>query len=440
MIKKLFVVIILIAQFNIVFSQNFDSNQLDTYFNTLEVNNKFMGSVAVYRDNKIIYNEQFGFSEGSQQLKPNKNTKYRIASISKTFTAVLIFKAVEQGKLNLDETIDKYFPTIKNAHKITISNLLNHRSGIHSFTDDKKKYLSYYTEAKTEEEMLETISQYDSDFEPNTRAAYSNSNYLLLSYILEKTYGKSFAQILENELCIPLQLENTYFRELISIENNEAYSFEFDKKWKKEVQTNETIGLGAGGIISTPTDLIKFFDALFSGKVISNESLDKMKIIEDNFGMGLFQITYYNSISFGHNGGIDGFVSMVRYFPEEKMAFAVIANGLNYNFNAIETTLVKYLLNKHFDIPIFTVYNPSSKELNQYLGKYSSETFPVKINVITSKKQLILEVDGNEPIPLKSFEKGKFQSEAAGIIIEFLPNQNEMSIKQDGKINILKRQ
>lgn len=438
--RNLLILIIIIFKINNAFTQSIDINKLDAYFSTLEANNKFMGSVAIFKDNEIIFNTQYGFSEVTTQTRPNKNTKYRIGSISKTFTAVLAFKAIEQNKLSLSETIDSYFPTIKNADKITIANLLNHRSGIHSYTDEKKEYLSYHTQSKNEKEMVDIISKYDSDFEPDTQAAYSNSNYLLLSYILEKIHNKTFAEVLNEELCIPLRLEDTYFAEQISIHNNEAYSYKYDKKWENEPLTHGSTGLGAGDIISTPTDIIKFSDALFNGEVILDKNLHVMKTIQDNFGMGLFQTTYYNTTSFGHNGGIDGFMSMLRYFPEEKMAFAVTANGVNYSFNSIETTLAKCILNKYFDIPIFSIYKPSSKELKQYLGQYSSGSYPVVINIIKSKKQLIIKVSGGESMALEAFEKGKFKFDAAGIVVEFIPNKDEMLIKQGGKIHTLKKQ
>lgn len=438
--KNFLIIIIFIFQINISYTQSIDSNKLDTYFSILEVNNKFMGSVAVFKDNEIVFNKQYGYSEVETQTRPDKNTKYRIGSVSKTLTAVLVFKAVEQSKISLSETIDSFFPGIKNADKITIANLLNHRSGIHSYTDDKNEYLSYHTQRKSEKEMVEIISQYDSNFEPNIQAEYSNSNYLLLSYILEKIYNNTFAEVLNDELCVPLKLENTYFAELLSIDNNEAYSYRFDKKWNKEPQTNGTTGFGAGDIISTPTDLIKFSDALFNGKIISYESLSNMKTLQDNFGMGLFQTTYYNTTSFGHNGGIDGFMSMLRYFPEEKIAFAVTANGIDYNFNSIESTLANTLLNRHFDIPVFSIYKPGVKELNQYVGKYSSDSFPVVLNVVKSKKQLILQVSGEESMPLEAFEKGKFKFDPAGLLIEFIPDKNELLIKQGGKINTFKKE
>ena len=152
--KNSLIIIIFIFQINIAFTQSIDINKLDTYFSTLEANNKFMGSVAVFKDNEIVFNRQYGFSEIATQTRPDKNTKYRIGSVSKTLTAVLVFKAIEQSKISLSETIDSFFPSIKNADKITTANLLNHRSGIHSYTDDKNEYLNYHTQRKSEKEMV----------------------------------------------------------------------------------------------------------------------------------------------------------------------------------------------------------------------------------------------------------------------------------------------
>jgi len=438
--RNTLIVLLCIFMISIGYTQSIDTNRLDIYFNTLESNDKLMGSIAIFQESEIIYNKQIGFTDVATQIKPDINTKYRIGSISKSFTAVLIFKAIEQDNIILSETIDKYYPTIKNAKKITISDLLNHRSGIHSFTDNKKEYLSYRTQPKSEIEMVEIVSKYDSDFEPNTKGTYSNSNYLLLSYILEKVFNKPFAQILKDEICTPLKLEYTYFGELISIDSNEAYSYRFDKNWQKEEQTNGTAGMGAGSIVSTPTDLIKFADAVFNGRIISKRSLEQMKTIRDNFGMGLFKTPYYDLVSYGHNGGIDGFMSMLRYFPNEKMGFALTANAVDYNFNSIETIIAKSLLNKHFDIPIFSIYKPSSKELKKYLGVYSSETFPVKITVTKPKSHLVLIIANQESIHLDAFRKGKFKFDPAGIVIEFITSKNEMWIKQGGKVNVLKKE
>jgi CubicO group peptidase (beta-lactamase class C family) len=197
--KNIVIIFISIISIQVGLSQTIDTIKLNNYFKSLDSNNKFMGSVALMKNGKIIYKNQIGYSDIERQKKQNENTKYRIGSISKTFTSVLVFKAVEEGKLVLNKTINNYFPDIKNSNSITISNLLNHRGGIHNFTDDRE-YLEYHTKPKDKIEMLSIIAKFDSDFEPNSKSEYSNSNYVLLSYILEKTYNKTFSEILKDEI------------------------------------------------------------------------------------------------------------------------------------------------------------------------------------------------------------------------------------------------
>lgn len=435
---KIALLIILLSSKGI--AQNVNTQKLDSYFNTLTANDKFMGSVAILKEGKVIYNKQVGYANVASKQKPVGNTKYRIGSISKVFTATLIFKAIENGMITLDKTIDAYFPEIKNADEITISNLLNHRSGIHSFTDNKDEFLSYHTQPKTEKKMLNTIAEGGSDFKPGVRAAYSNSNYVLLSYILEKLYRKPYGKILEDEIAIPLNLRNTFFGSKINPANNEAYGYRFKKRWKKTDETDPSIDMGAGGIVSTPTDLIHFAEALFNHKIVSGESLSKMKTIQDNFGMGLFKIVYYNEPSYGHNGEIDGFTAVLRYFPEKNIAFAITSNGLNYSLNPIAVTLVNSLFNKHIDIPDFRIYKPKSKELNPYLGVYSSHTFSVKLTITKSGNQLHLQAPGDSLMNLQATAKGVFKYEPAGITIMFDIEKNQMQISQEGKTNLLTKE
>ncbi|MCY7292243.1 MAG: beta-lactamase family protein, partial [Ferruginibacter sp.] len=127
MSKKIISTFLLLFLIHSGFSQTLDKEKLDSYFQALETSNKFMGSVAVSQNGQVIYTKVTGFSDIETKTKPDENTRYRTGSISKTFTSVLVLKAVEEKKLSLDITLNKFFPTIKNADKITISNLLNHR-------------------------------------------------------------------------------------------------------------------------------------------------------------------------------------------------------------------------------------------------------------------------------------------------------------------------
>jgi D-alanyl-D-alanine carboxypeptidase len=176
MTRLLSLILLFLSISSYCWGQAIDSAKLDRYFEALESNNKFMGSVAVARDGKVIYTKSIGYRDLENQIKANVNTKYRIGSISKTFTTVLVFKAIEANLLSLKTPLSQYYPDIENAEKITLDLLLSHRTGIHNFTNDAD-YLTWNQEAKTEAEMLEIIKKGGSDFTPDSKAEYSNSYF-----------------------------------------------------------------------------------------------------------------------------------------------------------------------------------------------------------------------------------------------------------------------
>ncbi|WP_313503934.1 serine hydrolase domain-containing protein [Kaistella carnis] len=430
--KKLFLSF-LIPLFTVnAFAQTFDKDKLDLYLQTLENNNKWMGSVAVSENGKIVYTKSIGYSDVATKTRPTETTKYRIGSISKTFTSALVLKAAEENKLSLDTKISKFFPNIKNADKISIANLLNHRSGIHSFTDNEN-YLSWNTQKKSEKELLKIIEDGGSDFEPDSKADYSNSNYVLLSFILEKVYNKTYSEILSEKIIEPIGLKNTYYGRKINMNNNEANSYTFADEWKKESETDLSIPMGAGAIVSTPSDLLQFSNALFNGKIISEKSLQLMETIKDNYGSGLFQMPFGTKKAFGHTGGIDGFTSNFGYFPAEKVAFAYTSNGSNYNNNNIAIAILSAVFNQPYEIPSFQTVDLSSNDLDQYLGIYSSKDIPLKITITKNDKTLMAQATEQSSFPLEATDKNIFKFDQAGIVLEFKPSDKKIILKQGGK-------
>lgn len=414
------------------FSQSLDKEKLNAYFDALEKSNRFMGSVAVSRNGELIYTKSLGFADVESQIKANENSKYRIGSITKTFTATLVMKAVETNKLSLDQTLDKYYPAVKNAPKITISQLLNHRSGIHNLTDDAA-YASYYTQQKTEAELLDIIVKGGTDFEPDTKFAYSNSNYILLTFILEKSYKKPYAELLKEFITKPLGLKDTYVGGKINLQNKEVNSYTVGENWIKAPETDISVPLGAGSIVSTPIDLVKFSDALFGGKIVNNKSLEQMKTLKDNFGLGLFQMPFYDKKGFGHNGGIDGFSSVFIHFPNDGVSYALTSNGTNFNNNDISIAVLSALFNKPFSIPEFKPgITVTSEELDKYLGIYSSAAIPIKVTISKKDKTLLGQATGQPAFPLEATEKDKFSFSQAGVILEFDPAKKTMLLKQGG--------
>ncbi len=415
----------------ISYAQNFDKTKLDTYFQALETNDRFMGSVAVSKAGAIIYSKTIGFSDIENDKKANENSKYRIGSISKTFTSVLVLKAVEENRLSLSQTIDPYFPTIKNAEKITIRYLLTHRSGIHNFTNNPD-YLTWNTQPKAEKEMVEIITKAGSDFDPDSKAEYSNSNYVLLTYILEKAFNKPYANLLQEHIIRPLGLTNTYLGGKIDPGKNECKSYRFAGAWKPEPETDVSVPLGAGGISSTPTDLTLFSGALFNGKLLKPESLDIMKTIHDGYGAGLFLVPFYNKKSYGHTGGIDGFTSVFSYFSDGDISYALTSNGTHYNNNNISIAVLSAVYDKPYEIPTFSSYEVSAEDLDQYVGIYASGQLPLKITVTKENNTLIAQATGQPSFPLEATEKDKFKFDQAGAVFEFNPAEKTMVLKQGG--------
>ncbi|WP_169727969.1 serine hydrolase domain-containing protein [Adhaeribacter aquaticus] len=342
--------IVLVLGSGSVYSQALNLAKIDSLLNSVEQSKKFMGGIAIAQNGHVVYSKNIGYADIENNYKAHINTKYRIGSITKTFTAVLVLKAVDEKKIKLDQTLEKYFPMVPNANKITIRSLLNHRSGIHNFSKDES-YFKYRFIGKSESEMVDIIIKAGSDFTPDSKAMYSNSNYVLLSYILEKIYQKTYAEILKENIVQPLGLLNTYFGGKIETQNNESYSYDWAEYWQKLPETNLNIFSGAGAIVSTPTDVLKFTEAVFNGKVISKSSLKAMKETRDEYGLGLGENKFEGSISYGHTGHIDGFNSMYGYFPKDNISFIITSNGTSINNNDIAVGILSILFNVPYTIP-----------------------------------------------------------------------------------------
>ena len=431
---RLFTLILLAGlTFTTVLPQNINKAKLDSLFNALSEKNKAMGSVAVSKNGTVLYSRAIGYSyiSGTEKKPATTATRYRIGSISKMFTASMIFQLIEEGKIKLITTLDTYFPEIPNASKITISNLLNHRSGIHNFTDDPE-YMTYMTQPKTEDEMVKIISKNKVDFEPNAKASYSNSNFLLLGYIIEKITKQPYSKNLEKRICSKIGIKDTYIGKKTDLVNNESYSYKFESEWKQQPETDMSIPGGAGSIISTPTDLTRFVNALFSIKLVSQSSLNQMKTLTDGIGMGMFQFPFYDKKAYGHNGGIDGFVSNVAYFPEDSLAVSYCTNGMVYPLNDILIGILSACFNKQYIIPTFNTITLKTEDLDKYLGVYSSTQVPIKITITKDNTTLIAQGEGQPAFPLEPTEMDKFKFDQAGVKMEFNPAKNEMTLKQGG--------
>jgi CubicO group peptidase (beta-lactamase class C family) len=405
--------------------------RLDSLFNRLAEKNKAMGSVALMKDGKIMYTRAIGYCSTEDKLPASSLTRYRIGSISKVFTATMIFQLEEEGKLSTEATLGTYFPQIPNADHITINQMLSHHSGIHSFTDDSL-YTTYMTLPKTHEEMLQIIAGSKPDFEPGAKAAYSNSNFVLLGYILEKVTGKTYSELLNTRIVKRIGLKNTYYGGKTSPEKQEAWSYSYLTDWIKSSETDMSIPGGAGALVSTPSDLTTFIHALFSGKLVSAASLDNMKTMTDGIGKGLFQFPFETRKAFGHSGGIDAFASSLTYFPDDDLALAYCTNGNSYPMNEILIGVLSIYFNRPYKIPTFKKVEIVSEQLDKYTGLYTSKDIPLKITIAKKDNILTGQATGQPVFPLEASAMHTFKFEPAGIVIEFDPDNKAFILKQGG--------
>lgn len=442
-IRILFVGLLTLSFFTATHAQTPDKTKLDQFFDRLAEKNKAMGSLVVARDGNILYTRAIGYSRinGAEKLPISAATKFRIGSITKMFTAAMIFQLVEEKKLKLSETLDKFFPQIANAEKITIAQILAHRSGIHDSLIDPNLRPASKTNPITKNELLALIAKGKPDFEPDAKHSYSNSGYTLLGLIIEKLTGKSYAEALKKRITSKIGLKDTYVATgNIDVNNSEALTYRYLGDWKQEPETHPSLLFSAGAIVSTPNDLVKFIQALFDLKLISQPSIALMKTIRDGDGLGIEPFTFAGKTFYGHTGGGDNYGAWLAYLPEEKLAVAYTTNAKVYPVVNILSGVIDIYYNKTFQIPAFETIDVSPEILDKYVGVYSNPQAPVKFTVTRNGATLFIQPTGQSVVPLEATAADKFRIEGAGVVFEFDAAKNQLTIKRGGGERIFTRE
>ncbi|SHN23143.1 serine hydrolase domain-containing protein [Mucilaginibacter sp. OK098] len=412
-------------------TQTFNKAKLDSFFVALSKHDENMGSIAIAANGVVVYQNAIGYSQANDRVKTPATikTKYRIGSISKMFTATMIFQLIDEGKLGFETPLASYFPQLPNAGKITIGEMLDHRSGLHNFTNDSL-YTTYRAVPMSEAEMVAIFARQKPDFEPDAKAEYSNTNFVLLGYIIEKLTGKTYAEELKKRVTSKIGLTDTYYGTKANPAKNEAYSYNYPGQWTQMPETDMSIPGGAGAVVSTPTDLIKFINALFEGKLISRASLEMMKTMKDNYGMAMFTIPFDDKKGLGHTGGIDGFSSVLIYFPEDKLAVAYTSNGVRYSTNEVIMGALSIYFNRPFAIPEFKTITLTTADLDKYVGTYTSTQMPLKIRITKNNTFLFVQATGQTVFPLEAKGGNKFSF--AGVTLQFEPTKKTFTLTQGG--------
>lgn len=321
-----------------------NTQKLSAYLDYLVEKQKIAGSISIFRKGKEVYKKHFG-----QELLPTKNyneqTAYQIGSITKLFMATMLMQEVEKGTLKLDDKLAKFFPKMPNAQNITLQQMLNHTSGLKDYVTGE-----WLTEkAFAPQVIYDTIVKQGVDFQPGEKQKYSNSAYYLLCKILEQTTQQPFNVLLRERIAKPLNLDNTF--SALDQPKNIFAAYNLSQKKTQEVKDFNFVNVvGVGDITATTTDLNRFVEALFKGKLLKKETLQQMMPVEKTWGLCVMKAPFYNKTSYGHGGTTLGTDALMTYNPEDDLSisFCINARGLFSN-NEITIGILNILYELPFD-------------------------------------------------------------------------------------------
>lgn len=410
---------------------------IDAYFDHLFANNKMMGSVAISHRDSVIYTKAIGYADVDAKVMNNKDTKFRIASITKTFTGALVLKAIEEQKLKFEDKLSLYYPEVKNAEKITIRQLLNQRTGIFNFTEIEGEN-DWEKTFHTQKEFIDFFINKESNFEPGTDFEYSNTNYALLGFILEKIYQKPYAEILDEKICKPLRLKNTYYSFEVDSKKNEAISYNIQDHYIRNSKINYSNHPASGGITSTPTDVNKFLFALFNHKLINEESL-KMMLPEKNgeYGMGITKFKLGNNEFYEHSGRVENYLSDYWYLPKENLGIVVFTNAINIPTEDVSKALTTYAYNNEPQLLDYNKTNELSvKDFANLKGTYYSHDKKESVTISSDGRNLVFlgAESGQTYFALNFRNKTTFEYETIKLVFE--PKKHQFTIYQDDIVKI----
>lgn len=384
-------------------------------------------SVLVAQNGKIIYQNGFGYANIEKKITVTPDTKFKIGSISKQFTAVAILKLMEKGKIKIDDKLSKYIPDFPRGDEVTIYQLLTHTSGIHSFEYQQNFEM---TKPITPKEQLEIIKNFPYDFNPGEHYMYNNSGYFILGYIVAQLSGKTLSEYLNDTFFKPLEMYNTGIYVTNNVLTNEAQGYVMIGDSVKKADFQEmSWGLGVGNIYSTTKDLYKWNEAIFNGKVLTEKTLKlafAQAILNSggkvDYGFGWLLTTNKGLTFIQHSGVSNGFYSYIERQQENKLTVCVLCNslptpeGINPVLNG--QSISEFILQDKMKKQKIAVETISENILKKYVGRYNYGHGMVMM-VTMKDKQLFGQMTAYESSPLIPISQNEFYFKPQNAKIKF---------------------
>jgi len=302
-------------------------------------------SLAIGRNGRVIYERAYGDADPIEHRAANPSTIFGIGSVSEQFTAALVMQLVESRRIALDDHLDRYLPAIPHAGELTIRHLLAQTSGLPDYLSHVAILNYLHSTTITPGQLVEIATESGKlDFAPGSKWAFSNTNYVVLGMLIERVTGRRYSDVLATEILGPLALHSTYYEWPVPAEdvatgvwwNAATETFIPDSRWSSQV------AYSAGALSSNAEDLVLWDDALFGGSVVGPAALQEATLanrLNDGtyaqYGFGWILSKVYGHRELWDTGGIGGFTSRDAYFPDDRIAIAVLANSFPFRSDAI---------------------------------------------------------------------------------------------------------
>lgn len=384
--------------------------------------NRFSGTVLVARNGKPVLREGFGLANREFNIPAKPETIFRLGSITKQFTAASIMQLVEQGKLKVEDPVSKYYTAAPAAwSKITVKHLLNHRSGIPSYTALPGFMQTMATTDRTPDQIVELTRDKPLEFEPGSNFAYNNTGYILLGYIIEKVSGEKYADYIDAHIFKPLGMKNSGYDVSAKVLPNRAAGYGFENgTWTNVPYLSMTLPYAAGSLYSTVDDLLIWDQAFHADKVVSKASREAMTTDNGgNYGYGLMFGDLGGHKSIAHGGGIHGFSTYMSRFADGA-TFIVLSNLQSSPSSRIAADVARLWYGLPPPPPPAPLVAVAVKPeiLDRYVGEYElMQGF--NITVKREGDKLTAQATGQGAFTLTSTSETEFQFQPANLKMVF---------------------
>lgn len=418
--------------------------KLDAYLLSANTTFRFNGVALVRHKGEIVFQKGYGYANAALKLPNRTTTKFPILSITKAFTALIILKLQEQGKLSVDHSLTKYFPEYPRFKKVKLHHLLTHSSGLHNYTSDVGlEDSAIIGNTVSKEKVLQQFMPKPLEFEPGKRYEYNNSGYFLLGLIIEQVSGKSYETNVREMVFGPLGMKDSGFDFLSLPKTQKAQGYyQWNERGRIIVSHyDSTYGYSAGSIYSTVQDMGIFAAAIEEKKMVDANTWEIIfKDHINNYGYGWQRGTFLEKNYVKHSGGYPGFMSEFMYYPDEDLFIILLNNFGNYDQNifSVAMGISCIMLDKPYDHwRELKKVRVDTRILKHYVGNYGHA------KVYLQGDQLRMAVGRGLDLPLYADSDSTFQFESFNTRFEFEKNgQGQVTgikIREHGQDSRLKR-